>query len=100
MCDKAVDICPFVFDPIPDPYKTQKIYDKVVSKEPFMLRYCLDKYKTQEMCDKVINSMYIGKLYLRHNLGYRKHKLLDVIKFVLVLPTFRLIQQSLSRNRC
>ena len=38
--------------------------------------------------------------YLRHNVGYKKYKLFDVTKFILVLPTFRLIQQSLSRTRC
>ena len=38
--------------------------------------------------------------YLRHNLGYKKYKLFDVTKFILVLPTFRLKQQSLSRTRC
>ena len=38
--------------------------------------------------------------YLRHNLSYKRHKLLDVANFALVLPTFRLIQQSLSRSRC
>ena len=30
----------------------------------------------------------------------RKYKLFDVTKFILVLPTFRLIQQSLSKTRC
>ena len=30
----------------------------------------------------------------------KKYKLFDVTKFILVLPTFRLIQQSLSRARC
>ena len=38
--------------------------------------------------------------YLRHNLGHKKNKLFDVTKFISVLPTFRLIQQSLSRTRC
>ena len=32
--------------------------------------------------------------------GYKKYKLFDVTKFILVLPTFRLKQQSLSRTRC
>ena len=38
--------------------------------------------------------------YLRHNLGYTKYKLFIVTKFILVLPMFRLIQQSFSRTRC
>ena len=33
-------------------------------------------------------------------LVYKKYKLFDVTKFILVLPTFRLKQQSLSRTRC
>ena len=35
MCDKAVDTCLFVFDSVPDRYKTQKMCVKVVSQEPF-----------------------------------------------------------------
>ena len=38
--------------------------------------------------------------YFCHNLGHKKYKLLDVTKFILVLPTFRMIQQSLSRTKC
>ena len=37
---------------------------------------------------------------LRHMLGYKKYKLFNVTRFILVLPTFRLIQQSLSKTRC
>ena len=33
-------------------------------------------------------------------LGYKKYKLFHVTKFILVLPKFWLIQQSLSRTRC
>ena len=39
---------------------------------------------------------------LRHNLGY-KQKIIQVIRrnqVILVFPTFRLIQQSLSGTRC
>ena len=52
MCDKAVKICPFVFNSIPYQFKIQEMCDKVVSKEPFMLKYCPYKCKNQEMCDK------------------------------------------------
>ena len=59
--DKTVDICrfvfdSFVFDSVPDPYKTQEICDKVVSNEPSMLKYCLDSYKIQEMCNKAVDA--------------------------------------------
>ena len=36
MLVKAVDTCPFVFDSVPDQYKSQEMCDKVVSKDPFM----------------------------------------------------------------
>ena len=34
------------------------------------------------------------------DLSYKKYNLFDVTKFILVLQTFRLIQQSSSRTRC
>ena len=33
MCDKAIDRCPFVFDSVPDQYKTQEMWDKIVSED-------------------------------------------------------------------
>ena len=35
ICNKAVNRCFFVFDSIPDQYKTQEMCDKVVSEDPF-----------------------------------------------------------------
>ena len=40
----------FVFDSIPDQYKTQEMCNIVVS-----LAYCPDKYKTQKMCDETVD---------------------------------------------
>ena len=34
ICDKAVNICFFVFDSIPDWCKIQEMYDKLVSDNP------------------------------------------------------------------
>ena len=45
----------FVFDSIPDQYKTQEICDIVVSLYPFLLVYCPDKYITQQMCDEAVD---------------------------------------------
>ena len=45
----------FVFDCIPDRYKTQGICDRVVSEDPFMIVYLPDKYKTQRMCDEAVD---------------------------------------------
>ena len=36
--------------------------------------------------------------YLGNNLFYQKYKIIDLIKVISVLPTFRLIQQSLSTS--
>ena len=41
MCDKAVDRCFFVFDSIPDQYKTQEMCGRVVYEDPFLTVYCL-----------------------------------------------------------
>ena len=49
MCDKAVNTCFFVFDSIPDQYKTQEMYDTVLSKDSSLIVYCPDKHKTQRM---------------------------------------------------
>ena len=46
MCDNAVYTCHFVFDSVPDWYKTQTICDKVVSEEPVMWKYFLNRCKT------------------------------------------------------
>ena len=51
---KAVDTCPFVFDSVPDQYKTQEMCDKAFTNDPFMI-YCLYRYKTQEMCDEAVD---------------------------------------------
>ena len=56
MCDKAVDKCPFVFDSVPDQYKTQEMCDKLVSEDPVKLEYSHNRYKTQEMCNKAVDN--------------------------------------------
>ena len=38
----------FVFDSIPDEYKTQEICDIVVSLHSLLIAYCPDKYVTQK----------------------------------------------------
>ena len=50
MCDEGVDICPFVFDCVPE-----KMCVKVVFEKPFMLKYYLNRCNTQEMCDKAVD---------------------------------------------
>ena len=55
MCDKAVNRCFFVFDSIPDRYKTQEMCDRVVSEDLCWVVYCPEKYKTQRMCDEAVD---------------------------------------------
>ena len=63
MCDKAVNVCFFVFHSIPDRHETQETCDRVVSEDPFMIAYSSNKYKTQRMCDKVADdSLAVWKL--------------------------------------
>ena len=45
----------FVFDSIPDCYKTQEMCESVVSENPFLIVYCPDRYKTQRMCDEAFD---------------------------------------------
>ena len=42
----------FVFDSIPDLYKTQEMFDRVVSKHPFLIVYFPDKCITQRICNE------------------------------------------------
>ena len=55
MGDKAIDKYPFVFDFVPDQYKTQEMCDTIVSNYPFKLKYCHHKCKTQENCNKAVD---------------------------------------------
>ena len=45
----------FVFDSIPDRYKTQEMCDRVVSEDPYLIVYCPDKHITQRMCDEAVD---------------------------------------------
>ena len=38
----------FVFNSIPNWYKTQEMCGRVVSEDLFLIVYCPDKYKTQK----------------------------------------------------
>ena len=45
----------FVFDSIPDWYKTQEMCDRVISKESFLIMLCPDKYKSQRICEEDVD---------------------------------------------
>ena len=54
----------FVFDSIPDWYKTREMCDRVVSENLASIVYCPDKYKTQRMHDKAIDDSLSTHLQL------------------------------------
>ena len=60
------------------------------------LKYVSNFFRSLEM--PLVNCKI--DLELTWHKDYKKYKLFDVTKFILVLPTFRLKQQSLSRTRC
>ena len=76
MCNQAVKICFFVFDSIPDQYKTQEICDLVVPLYPSLIVYCPDKiYITQRMCDEAVDdSLAALKLILVGILQVKRFK--------------------------
>ena len=51
MWDKAVDTCPSPIEYVPDPFKTQEMYDNAVHKHKnhFMFHSVSDKFKTQKI---------------------------------------------------
>ena len=59
MCDKAVELYPWMLEYVPDQFKTQEMCNKAVEKDPGMLRYVLDRFITQEMCNKVVEKYSI-----------------------------------------
>ena len=56
MCVKTVDTCHFLFDSVPDWYKTQEICDKAFYKDTCLIKYCLDRCNSQEMSDKPVDA--------------------------------------------
>ena len=57
MRNKAANRCFFVFDSIPDRYKSQEICDRVVPEDFFIIVYCPHKYIAQKMCDEAVNDL-------------------------------------------
>ena len=55
----------FVFDSIPDQYKTQEVYDIVVSLYPFLIVHCPDKYTTQKMFDETVDDSLVALKLIR-----------------------------------
>ena len=45
----------FVFESIPNQYKTQELCDRVVSEQPFLIVYCPNYNITQKLCDEAVD---------------------------------------------
>ena len=45
----------FVFNYIPNQYKTQEMCNSIVCEDSFSIRCNSDQYKTQQMCDKAFD---------------------------------------------
>ena len=56
---KCVHRCFFVFDSIPDQYKTQEIRDIIVSLHPFLIVHCVDQNKIQILCYEDVISVLL-----------------------------------------
>ena len=54
MCDKVVDRCFFVFDSIPDQYRSQEMWQSCFWRS-FLIVYCTHKYKTRRLCDEAVD---------------------------------------------
>ena len=55
MCERTVDVSPWLLEFVPDYYKTQEMREKAVTVTlGWTLRYVPDKYKMQEMCGEAI----------------------------------------------
>ena len=52
MCDNAVNGWFFVFNSIPNWYKTLEMRNRALFEDPFLIVYCLNKYIIQRFCDK------------------------------------------------
>ena len=55
MCDNAVNGCFFVFDSIPNWYKTLEMRNRALFEDRFLIVYCLNKYIIQRMCDNAVD---------------------------------------------
>ena len=58
MLVNAVDTCPFVFDFVPDQYKTQEMCDEVSSEDPFMVKCWLIDKRLKKCVIKLLILMY------------------------------------------
>ena len=54
MCNKAVEICPWLLEYIPDQYKTKGMCDTAMCINPASFYLVPDHFKTQDMCIEAV----------------------------------------------
>ena len=54
----------FVFDSVPDRYKTEELWNIVVSKDALILIYCPNRYKTQKIYDEARDDCLAASKYI------------------------------------
>ena len=60
MCIRAVNTCSFVFDSVPNEYKTQEMCNNAVDNNPSTIKDVSDWWKAQELCDKTADDYSIA----------------------------------------
>ena len=93
----------FLFDSVPNQYKTQGRCYKIVSKDPFELKYCHGRYKTQGKGNKAVDDFLPALKYVRHRFVtskiikklltalYKDDNILPLMN-ILVMPHFVVIK--------
>ena len=57
MCDKAIEIKPFLLGCIPDRYKTQEMLKKAIEKDSQNLRYIPNDPRFLKMCEEAVKDV-------------------------------------------
>ena len=60
MCARAVNTYSFVFDSVPNWFKTQEMCDKAVDDYPSTITFVTECFKSQEECIKTVNFWWIN----------------------------------------
>ena len=80
MSDSLVIFCAFLFDSVPNLFKTKEMYKRVASEDFFPYRY-----KTQHMCDEAVGS-YLARLKITLD-WFVESELLEKIRDALLTNT-------------
>ena len=89
----------FVFDPIPDWYKTREMCDSVASEDLNFIVYYPDKYITQRICDEAVDDSLAAlklipdwfdasKMISKIILLCSQTKIYSILMKILVMPYF------------